>query len=106
MGISFLRGDDHQERFRFKTFTGTIEQIFFTVKCINGCPKIKKKLGNGIEFIEGWYYITFVPEDTDGFECSLKMFYDIEIITNGKKYTVKKGAFSLEEDITTPDCEV
>lgn len=106
MNISFLRGDDHQEKFRFKNFTGTIEQVFFTVKCINKYPRIKKKLGNGIELIDGWYYITFLPEDTDGLDCSLEMVFDIQIITDGKKYTVEKGTFVLEEDITTPDCEV
>ena len=106
MVINFYRGDDHQEKFRFKTFTGNIDDIFFTVKCKNRYPRIKKKLNNGIELIDDWYYITFVPADTEGLDCNIEMEYDIEIITGGKKYTVLKGVFTLEEDITTPDCEV
>jgi hypothetical protein len=106
MNISFFRGDDHQEKFRFKTFAGNVEELYFTVKCKNKYPRIKKKIGNGIELIEGWYYITFLPSDTDNLSCDLEMEYDIEIVTGGKKYTVQKGTFTLEEDITTPDCEV
>lgn len=106
MEIRFYRGDNHQEKFRFKTFTGTIDKIYFTVKCVNKYPKIQKRLGDGIELIDGWYYITFLPSDTDKLSCDLKMEYDIEIIVSGKKYTVQKGSFILEEDVTTPDCEV
>lgn len=106
MEIRFLRGDDHQEKFRFKTFNGSIEDMFFTVKCINRYTRIKKRLGDGIELIDDWYNLTFIPSDTDNLSCDLEMEYDIQIITNGKKYTVLKGIFTLEEDITTPDCEV
>ena len=106
MNISFFRGDDHQEKFRFKTFSGTIDDMFFTVKCKNRYSRIKKKLGEGIELIDGWYYLTFLPSDTDKLTPDLEMEYDIEIITEGKKFTVLKGDFVIEEDITTPDCEV
>lgn len=106
MDIKFYRGDDHQEKFRFVNFTGTIEEIFFTVKCANKYPRIKKRLGEGIELIDGWYYLTFVPSDTDGLDCNVQMQYDIQIIVGGKKFTVQKGSFTLEEDITTPECEV
>lgn len=104
--MNFIRGDNHQEKFRFKTFTGNIKMIYFTVKCKNKYPRIKKRLGDGIELVEGWYIIDFKPEDTDELSCDLTMEYDIEIITEGNKYTVQKGSFTLEEDVTTPDCEV
>lgn len=106
MEISFFRGDDHEERFRFKTFTGSIEEIYFTVKSLSGYPKIKKKLNDGITLKDGWYHITFVPKDTNDLECTTQMVYDIQIVTGGLKYTVQKGKFILEEDVTTPDCEV
>ena len=106
MNIKFYRGDDHEEHFRFKTFTGEIENIFFTVKSSSGYPKIKKKLNDGIKLIGDWYHIIFVPEDTNGLNCEDGMVYDISIITNGLKYTVQKGKFTLDEDVTTPDCEV
>lgn len=107
MMINFYRGDDYTERIRFKNFTGPIEDMFFTVKDTNKSPVIKKRLNKGIELSEeGWYHIDFLPEDTDDLKPKVTMNFDIEIITNGKKHTVEKGTFILDEDITTPDCEV
>jgi hypothetical protein len=106
MEISFTRGDTHKEKFRFKTYTGSVDNMFFTVKCENKYIRVTKKLGQGIELIDGWYHLTFKPEDTDGIDCSLNMKYDIEIIVQGEKYTIQKGNFLLDEDVTTPECEV
>lgn len=106
MFISFFRGNSHQEKFRFKSFTGKVDNIFFTVKCAEKKVRIKKKLNDGIELIDGWYYLKFVPSDTDELECNERMDYDITIIVRGEKYTVQKGVFLLKENITTPDCEV
>lgn len=106
MDISFYRGDDHKVRFKFKNFTGTIDKMFFTVKCTNRQPRIKKNLDNGISRDGEYYVIEFSPADTDDLPCYLDMIYDIEIIVGGEKKTVAKGKFILEEDITTPDCEV
>ena len=102
MVIQFIRGDNHQVRFKFKTFTGVIEKMYFTVKCQLDRPRIQKKLGDGIEYKDGYYTITFVPKDTDELICDTPMKYDIEIIVNGEKYTIAKDKFILEEDITTP----
>lgn len=106
MDIRFFRGDDHKVRFKFKNFTGPIEKMYFTVKCTNGRPRIQKKLHNGISEDNGIYCIEISPSDTDNLPCTLDMVYDIEIITGGEKKTVAKGAFNIEEDVTTPDCEV
>jgi hypothetical protein len=104
--IAFFRGDNHKEKFRFKNFTGAIDNLFFTVKDINKKPVIKKKLNDGISFKDEWYIIDFLPEDTNNLPFDIEMPYDIQIITGGEKYTVEKGIFILDEDITTPDCEV
>lgn len=106
MEIKFYRGDDHKVRFKFKNFTGQIDKMFFTVKCANKYPRIKKNLDNGISFNEGYYCIEFSPEDTNDLSCDMDMVYDIEIIVGGEKKTIAKGKFILEEDVTTPDCEV
>ena len=106
MIIQFTRGDNHQVRFKFKSFTGTIDKMYFTVKCQLDRARIQKKLGDGIEYKDGWYTITFVPEDTDGLICGTPMKYDIEIIVDGEKYTIKKDKFILDEDVTTPAEEV
>lgn len=106
MEIKFIRGDNHQIRFRFKNFEGNIENMFLTVKCQNKYTRITKKLNTDIIYKDGWYNVEFLPSDTDGLDCSLNMEYDIEIITDSKKYTVLKDKFVLTEDITTPECEV
>lgn len=106
MDISFYRGDDHKVRFKFKNFTGTIEKMFFTVKDGNRQVKIKKNLNSGISHDGEYYCIEFSPADTDDLPCYLDMIYDIEIIVGGEKKTVAKGKFTIEEDVTTPDCEV
>ena len=106
MTIKFVRGNDHEVRFRFKTFTGKIEKMYLTVKCSKKYKRLQKTLGNGIELIEGWYVITFVPADTNGIDCSLDMIYDIEIIVGGKRKTIKKDKFILIEEVTSPEDEV
>lgn len=106
MQISFFRGDDHQVRFNFKDKSVNPEKVFFTVKCEKGIVRMQKQLNQGITFEEGYYYITFIPADTEKLSCELNMTYDIQIIVQGKKYTVAKDDFIIEEDITTPDCEV
>ncbi len=106
MVIQFTRGDNHQVRFKFKTFTGEIEKMYFTVRCQMDRVRIQKKLGDGIEYKDGWYTINFIPEDTDGLICGTPMKYDIEIIVDSEKYTIIKDTLMLEEDITTPAEEV
>ena len=106
MDISFYRGDDHKVRFKFKNFTGTVEKMFFTVKCSNRQARLKKNLNDGISFDGEYYCIEFSPADTDNIPYYLDMIYDIEIIVGGEKKTIAKGKFILEEDVTTPDCEV
>lgn len=106
MKISFFRGDDHEVKFRFPNFNGTIEMIYLTVKCSEKTTRLQKKLGDGIELVDNYYVVTFVPDDTNNLPCYLKMTYDIEIITGGKKYTVLKDEFEIEEDITLPKDEV
>lgn len=106
MDITFYRGDHHKTKFKFKNFTGKIEKMFFTVKCKNKYPRIKKNLDNGITLMnDGYYCISFTPKDTNELACDLEMKYDIEIITGGEIKTVAVGNFILKEDVTTPDCE-
>lgn len=106
MIIKFFRGNDHEVKFRFKNFTGTIEKMYFTVKCAAGKVRLQKTIGNGIEKVDDWYVITFVPADTNDIQCYLKMFYDIEIVVGGKVKTVAKNSFVLEEKVTRPEDEV
>lgn len=106
MKISFFRGDHHEVKFKFTKYTGTPEKIYLTVKCGCKIKRLQKKLNDGIEYKDGWYVITFKPEDTNNLSCALNMVYDIEIIVDGKPYTVAKNEFEITEDVTTPDDEV
>lgn len=106
MEIKFFRGNNHKARFRFTKFTGKPEKMYFTVKCSQKYKRLQKTLGDGIELIDGWYVITFVPEDTNDIDCSLEMTYDIEIIVDGEVYTIEKNAFTLQEENTRPEDEV
>lgn len=106
MEIKFFRGDDHQTRFKFINYSGPIDTVYFTVRNDYRELAITKSLGNGIEKSGDYYVITFTPEDTDKLSVFSEMTYDIEIIINGKKYTVAKDDFILEEDITRPTEEV
>lgn len=102
MIISFFRGNDHEVKFKFKTFTGAIEKMWLTVKCQQKIKRLQKTLGNGIELVNGYYVVTFVPKDTDELPCDLELVYDIEIQTGGKIFTAAKNTFEVKEDVTTP----
>lgn len=106
MKINFFRGTNHEVRFRFPKYEGTIEQVYLTVKCTDKIVRLQKKLNDGIELIDGWYVVSFVPEDTEEISCILKMTYDIKIITGNKKFIVAKDCFKLEEEVTTSKDEV
>lgn len=108
MIIKFYRGDNHKVRFRFTKYTGEVEKMYFTVKDELRNVILAKKLGDGSfeKDEEGWYVIKFVPEDTDNLPFWKDLIYDIQIIVEGEKYTIKKDIFKLEEDVTRPTEEV
>lgn len=106
MIIRFFKGNDHQTEFKFPKFNGEISEIYFTVKCMTGTKRIQKKLNHGITLENGYYVITFVPDDTKDISCDLDMKYDIKIITGGKKYTVIKDKFILDDVVTDIEDEV
>lgn len=106
MCISFNRGCDHEVKFKFKSYTGSIEKMWLTVKCKAKRKRLQKKLGDGIELVDGYYVVTFVPEDTYEIPCDLEMTYSIKIVTNGKKFIVKKDTFELIDGGTNKEDEV
>lgn len=105
MDVSFYRGNDHEVKFKFPKFNGTIEKVFLTVKCLAKTKRIQKKMGDGIKFDGEYYVASFVPEDTDKLSCDLNMTYDIKIIVGGKRYTVAKHKFKLLEENTSLEDE-
>ena len=106
MVIKFYRGDDHSVKFRFLNFNGTIDEIYFTIKNQKKETILHKRLKDGIDIVDDYYVINFVPNDTDNIDIYLEMEYDIQIVVDNKKYTIAKNKFILDEDITTPENEV
>lgn len=106
MEIKFFRGDYHQTKFKFKTYKGPIDKMYFTVKCEERVVRIAKKLDDGITKDGDYYVITFEPEDTNNLPGGITMVYDIEIFVNDKPFTICKDKFTIDEDVTRPSEEV
>lgn len=106
MKIKFFRGNDHEIKIRFKTFTGELEKMYLTVRCEKGVKRLQKTLSNGITKENDYYIIKFIPEDTNNVDCSLNMTYDIKIIVDGKRKTIAKDFFVLDEENTRLEDEV
>lgn len=102
--IKFIKGDDHVVEYEVTGF-GEIEKAYLTVKCVERIARIKKNINNGIKISENIIRVSFTPEDTNDIPWYLEMVYDLEIISEGKKRTIIKDKFTLEEDITTPEDE-
>lgn len=106
MKISFIKGNDHEEIFRFKSFTGSIEEVFFVVTDDSDKIVISKKLNDGIKAEDGRYRIIFTPDDTKNLDYDVPMNYGIAIITNGLRYTILDGDFRLKKNHAPSECEV
>ncbi len=78
------------------------DSIFFSCKSsqFDDSYIFIKSLGKGITKVgTGEYSIRVAPEDTIDLEAR-KYFYDLEIRLNGDVFTLKKGVFEIEHDIT------
>ena len=79
-----------------------LSSCFFSVRkdYTNEEYVFQKSLGNGIEKIEtGKYRIRIAPEDTAELEVG-NYYYDLEIGLNSDYFTILKGLFAIEYDIT------
>ena len=104
--IKFFRGDYHETKFKFKTYTGPVDKIYFTVRDEERIVRMTKQSDNGIKKEGEYYVIVFEPEDTNNLPFGLVMVYDIEIMVNGKPFTIAKDKFTIDEDVTRPTEEV
>lgn len=79
-------------RFTCKTNFEDTENIF------------QKSIDNGItlDHVEGedyYYKVRIAPEDTEDLELG-KYYYDLQIEINGDVFTIMKGIFTLDYDVT------
>jgi hypothetical protein len=110
--MRIIRGDNEIIPFQRKTESDELimeipDKMYLTIKR-NEYEKqalIQKTLENGITFEDGTYNVEFLPEDTDNLSFGIYL-YDIEIIKDGKKKTIKKGEFVIDSEITHKENEV
>ena len=79
-----------------------LDTCYFSVRkdYANTAYVLQKSLGNGIEKVEtGKYRVRIAPEDTASLEAG-NYYYDLEIGLNNDIFTVIKGSFIVEYDIT------
>ena len=83
-------------------FDQDLDACFFSVrKDYNNTENVfQKSIGNGIEKVEaGKYRVRIAPYDTESLEPGI-YYYDCEIGLNGDYFTLLKGSFNIEPDIT------
>lgn len=110
--MRIIRGDSKTFTFQRKNKNGEViaekpDKMYLTIKQ-NEYEKqalIQKTFDNGIRFENGTYYVDFVPEDTDDLSFG-EYVYDIEVIDNDYKNTIKKDAFIIESEVTHKENEV
>lgn len=110
--MQIIRGDNDVFKFKRTDIDGNVitqkpDKMYLTIK-ENAFQKkalIQKTLEDGIRFEDDTYYVDFVPKDTD--ELSFGNYvYDIEVITEGIKKTIKKGEFIIDSEVTHKENEV
>ena len=110
--MRIIRGDNKTFTFQRKdkdknVITEKPDKMYLTIKQNEFERKalIQKTFDNGIRFEEDTYYVDFVPEDTDDLSFG-EYVYDIEVIDNDYKNTIKKDAFIIESEVTHKENEV
>lgn len=110
--MRIIRGDSKTFTFQRKdkdknVITEKPDKMYLTIKQNEFERKalIQKTFDNGIRFEEDTYYVDFVPEDTDNLNFG-EYVYDIEIINDDVKKTIKKDMFIIESEVTHKENEV
>jgi len=84
-------------------------EMYFTVKNnFKSTPiMFQKSMGNGITYSrdDGMYHVKVLPTDTNDFSYGVYV-YDIEIKRNNDCFTIAKGKFILEYEVTFLENEV
>lgn len=103
--ITMTRGDTLSFNIEIKDQNGElldIDTAFFTCKknISEYATAFQKSLEKGISRQdEGLYVVRIAPEDTRDLEAG-RYFYDLQLGLNGDIFTIKKGVFEIEQDVT------
>ena len=99
--ITVVRGDTLAFGMEIEGLDQDLETAFFSCKRNHDEPPVfQKSLGDGISKVgEGEYVVRVAPRDTETLEPG-KYYYDLEIGANGDVFTILKGIFEIERDVT------
>lgn len=102
MNLTVTRGDTHAFAVEIEGLTGDLTSAYFTVKKNKDDTNslLQKSLADGITKVDSTHYrVRIAPHDTANLEPD-NYYYDLVIYVNGDIYTLLKGVFKLEYDIT------
>lgn len=107
MDFEFPRGDTKRFKFQLKDSEGNVlvlsnsDQLYFTVKdnSRSTTPLIQKRIGSGIVYSDGYYYVTINPSDTNSLDYR-SYGYDIELKSTDLVKTLVTGEIILTEEYT------
>lgn len=102
MNLKIIRGDTAKFRVQIEGLTNDLASCYFSVKekITDSAYTFQKSLNNGITKVStGIYQIAIVPSDTENIEYG-DYYYDLEIGIGTDKYTIMKGKFEVDYDIT------
>lgn len=111
--LEVTRGDTAKYRLKILTSndveitTNDITNIYFSVKenFKNTDVLLQKQLNDGITLGEdGYYHIVISSTDTDELSFG-DYYYDIQLNITNEKYTIVKGIFKIDWEITDVESE-
>ncbi len=106
LNLEMTKGDTLSFGVQIYKLGQDLETAYFTVKRNYDDDQyiLQKALNNGITIghIDGedYYYVVRVaPEDTEGLEVG-KYYYDLQIALNQDVFTILKGIFTIDFEVT------
>ena len=110
--FEFYRGDTYLRNIVLENVRVPMDELYFTMRSNDRAKVlIQKKLGKGLEIVsieDDVYRILLTVEatDTDDMQADFEYFYDLELISGGKKRTILEGTVVLATDYTRTRNEV
>ena len=102
LNIKMVKGDSLSFTFEIEYLSVDIDTAFFTVKNNedDSTAVIRKSLSNGISKVDtDKYLVMLTPRDTKYLDTK-SYYFDLEITVGDSVYTIIKGLFKLEKDIS------
>jgi len=107
LNLEITKGDTLSFGVKIYGIGQALDLAYFTCKTNydDDTPKFQKSLNNGITLVDSdaqgnyTYMVRVAPEDTENLELG-KYYYDLQIEINGDVFTILKGVFTIDYDVT------